>query len=72
VRELPSQTTKGEFVQAHYLVGLIEAALQESLLAYSDDAWARDFAHFRFIIDAKLPRKMAAGPCRFPSARAPH
>jgi hypothetical protein len=58
---LSSQISNGEFVQAHYLVELIEASLQESLLAYSDDAWAGDFAHFRFIIDAKLPRKMAAG-----------
>lgn len=57
---LSSQISNGEFVQAHYLVELIEAALQKSLLAYSDDAWARDFGQFRFILDAKLPRKMAA------------
>ena len=58
---LSSQISNGEFVQAQYLVELIEAALQKALLAYADDAWAGDFDHFRFILDAKLPRKMAAG-----------
>jgi hypothetical protein len=57
---LSSQISNGEFVQAHYLVELIEVALQKSLLVYSDDAWAGDFDQFRFILDAKLPRKMAA------------
>jgi Protein of unknown function (DUF3800) len=58
---LSTQISNGEFVQAHYLVALIEAALQKSLLAYAHEAWSDDFHQFRFILDAKLPRKMAAG-----------
>ena len=40
---------------------LILAALQKSLLAYAHESWMDDFAEFWFIVDAKLPRKMAAG-----------
>lgn len=58
---LASQIADGEFVQAQYLVELISAALQKSLLAYAHQSWMDDFAEFWFIIDAKLPRKMAAG-----------
>ena len=58
---LASQIADGEFVQAQYLVELISAALQKSLLAYAHESWMYDFAEFWFIVDAKLPRKMAAG-----------
>jgi hypothetical protein len=58
---LSTQISNGEFVQAHYLVELIEAALQKSLVAYARDSWRDDFHQFRFIFDAKLPGKMAAG-----------
>jgi hypothetical protein len=58
---LASQIADGEFVQAHYLVELISAALQKSLLAYAYESWMDDCAEFWFIFDAKWPRKMAAG-----------
>jgi hypothetical protein len=58
---LASQIADGEFVQAQYLVELISAAFQKSLLAYAHESWAEDFNDFWFILDAKLPRKMASG-----------
>lgn len=58
---LASQITDGEFGQAQYLVELISAALQKSLLAYAHESWAGDFADYGFVVDAKLPRKLAAG-----------
>jgi hypothetical protein len=58
---LPSQISHGEFAQAHYLIELIFDALQKSLLVYVDDSWAADFNEFRFVLDGKLPTKMAAG-----------
>lgn len=58
---LASQISHGEFVQAHYLIELITAALQKSLLVYAHDSWRDDFHEFHFILDGKLPRKMAAG-----------
>jgi hypothetical protein len=58
---LASQIADGEFVQAQYLVELLSAALQKSLVAHAHESWADDFAHFWFILDAKLPRRMAAG-----------
>jgi hypothetical protein len=57
---LESQISHGEF-QAHYLVELIADALQKALLVYHEDRWRADFQDFRFILDGKLPQKMAAG-----------
>ena len=58
---LNSQISHGEFAQAHYLIQLIAAALQKSLYWYHEDRWRGDFRQFEFILDAKLPEKMAAG-----------
>ena len=58
---LASQISHGEFAQAHYLVELVIAAIQKSLLVYFEDRWRDDFYDFFFILDAKLPTKMAAG-----------
>jgi hypothetical protein len=58
---LRSQISHGEFVQAQYLVELIAAALQKSLYLYYEDRWRNDFNDFYFVLDAKLPGKMAAG-----------
>jgi Protein of unknown function (DUF3800) len=58
---LASQISHGEFVQAHYLVELVIDAIQKSLIAYVEDRWRYDFHDFQFILDAKLPAKMAAG-----------
>jgi hypothetical protein len=58
---LVSQISHGEFVQAHYLIELIADAVQKSLHRYFEDRWRDDFDDFRFVLDAKLPSKMAAG-----------
>lgn len=43
------------------LVRLIHAALFKSLVRYLDDAWRDELVDFRFILDGKLPNKLAAG-----------
>jgi len=58
---LASQITHGEFVQAHYMIELIIAAVQKSLYSYHEDRWREDFHDFHFVLDGKLPQKMAAG-----------
>jgi hypothetical protein len=58
---LASQVSHGEFVQALYLVELIIDAVQKALLLYHEDRWRDDFEDFNFVLDAKLPTKMAAG-----------
>lgn len=58
---LASQISHGEFVQAHYLIVLIANALQKSLYIFFEDRWRGDFHDFHFVLDAKLPSKMAAG-----------
>jgi hypothetical protein len=58
---LASQITHGEFVQAHYMIKLIIAAIQKSLYWYHEDRWREDFHDFHFVLDGKLPQKMAAG-----------
>jgi hypothetical protein len=58
---LASQVSHGEFVQAQYLVELVIAAVQKALFVYFEDDWRGDFDEFVFILDAKLPSKMAAG-----------
>lgn len=58
---LATQISDSEFAQAHYLVELVVDAIQKSLLVYMGDHWRDDFRDFHFILDAKLPKKMAAG-----------
>ena len=58
---LASQVSHGEFVQAQYLIELVIAAVQKALFVYFQNEWRDDFDDFFFILDAKLPSKMAAG-----------
>jgi hypothetical protein len=58
---LVSQVSHGEFIQASFLVGLILEAFQKSLIAFHEDKWRESFHDFHFVLDAKLPGKMAAG-----------
>jgi hypothetical protein len=58
---LAAQVSHGAFVQAHYLIELIADALQKSFYVFFEDRWREDFHDFHFVIDAKLPSKMAAG-----------
>jgi hypothetical protein len=57
---LPSQIPHGDFVQAQFMLGLIADALQKALLWYQEDRWAPDLATFYFVLDGKLPAKMAS------------
>lgn len=43
------------------LVGLIHAVLFKSIVRYIDDSWRDDLVDFHFILDGKLPDKLAAG-----------
>jgi len=58
---LASKISHGEFVQANYLIRLIAAGLQKAIFAYHEDQWRDDWLELRFILDGKLPAKMAAG-----------
>jgi hypothetical protein len=59
--ELSSRVSDSEYIQAHMLVGQIHAALFKSIVRYIDDSWRDDLVHFHFILDGKLPDKLAAG-----------
>jgi hypothetical protein len=59
--ELSSRVSDSEYIQAHMLVQLIHAALFKSIVRYVDDSWRADLVDFYFILDAKLPDKLAAG-----------
>jgi uncharacterized protein DUF3800 len=59
--ELSSRVSDSEYIQAHMLVGLIHAALFKSIVRYIDDSWRAELVDFYFILDAKLPDKLAAG-----------
>lgn len=59
--ELSSRVSDSEYIQAHMLVGLIHAAIFKSIVRYIDDSWRADLVDFYFILDAKLPDKLAAG-----------
>jgi hypothetical protein len=59
--ELSSRVSDSEYIQAHMLVGLIHAVLFKSIVRYIDDAWRDDLVDFHFILDGKLPDKLAAG-----------
>jgi hypothetical protein len=58
---LSSQITHGDFVQAQFMLGLIADALQKALLWFQDDHWASDLTEFHFMLDGKLPTKLASG-----------
>jgi uncharacterized protein DUF3800 len=59
--ELASRVNNSEYVQADLLVGLIHGALFKSIVRYVDDGWRDDLADSHFILDGKLPGKLAAG-----------
>jgi hypothetical protein len=58
---LTAQISHGEFLQAQFLLHLIRDALQKTILKYCSDKWRDDSWDFQFVIDGKLPAKMAAG-----------
>lgn len=59
--ELASRVSNSEYIQTDMLVGLIHAALFKSLVRFLDDGWRDDLGDFHFILDAKLPGKLAPG-----------
>lgn len=50
-----------EWVQADLLISLVHRALNKTIYMFLDDKWRDDFRDFRFIFDAKLEGKLAAG-----------
>lgn len=58
---LTAQISHGEFIQAQFLVHLIRDALQKAIFRYCVDEWRDDSWDFHFVVDGKLPAKMAAG-----------
>jgi hypothetical protein len=59
--QLASRVNNAEYVQADMLVGLIHAGLFKSLVRFLDDGWRDDLVDLHFILDGKLPGKLAAG-----------
>lgn len=59
--ELASRVNNSEYVQADLFVPLIHAALFKSIVRYVDDRWRDDLVDFHFVLDGKLPGKLAAG-----------
>jgi hypothetical protein len=57
---LPQRVTNSQWAQADLLIGLIHAALFKCLVRYLEDEWREDFRDFHFILDGKLPGKLAA------------
>src|SRR5262249_32958149 len=57
----PSKPTNSEWVQSDLLIEFIHRALNKAIAFYSDDRWRPDFEDFRFILDGKLPEKLAPG-----------
>jgi len=58
---LASRINNSEYVQADLFGRLIHAALFKSIVRFLDDGWRDDLAEFFFVLDAKLPGKLAAG-----------
>lgn len=58
---LSSRVSHGEFIQASFMISLILEAFRKSLIVFHEDQWRESFYDFRFILDGKLPGKMAAG-----------
>jgi hypothetical protein len=59
--ELSSRVSDSEYIQAHMFVGLVHAALFKAIVRFVDNLWRNDLVDFHFILDAKLPGKLAAG-----------
>jgi len=58
---LPQRVSNREYVQADFLVRLIHGALFKTIVRFLDDRYRDDLADFHFILDGKLPGKLAAG-----------
>jgi len=58
---LASRINNSEYVQGDLFVRLIHAAVFKAIVRYLDDGWRDDLAEFDFILDGKLPGKLAAG-----------
>jgi len=58
---LPQRVNNSKYVQADLLVGLIHAALFKSIVRYLEERFRDDLVDFHFILDGKLPGKLAAG-----------
>ncbi len=58
---LASQISDGEFIQATLAIDLLFDAMQRAIGAFLEDEWREDFNRLDFIVDAKLPGKVAAG-----------
>jgi hypothetical protein len=58
---LPQRVNNSEYVQADLFVGLIHAALFKSIVRYLEERFRDDLVDFHFILDGKLPGKLAAG-----------
>jgi hypothetical protein len=58
---LDAQIRHGEFIQATFMLELIPAALQKSLIFYLGDRWREDSWDFRFVLDAKLRTRWRQG-----------
>lgn len=57
----PGRISNSEYIQADFLITLIHAALKKSILAHYEERWRDDLVDFHFILDGKLPNKLAAG-----------
>jgi hypothetical protein len=68
---LASQISHGEFIQARFLLELVADSLQKSLYYFQDDRWRDDFRDFRFVVDGKLPNKLASGEKYFSESIVP-
>jgi len=58
---LASQISDVEFLHAILYVDLVHASLQKALLVFTRNEWKADLTAFRFMLDARLPGKLAAG-----------
>jgi hypothetical protein len=59
--ELTTRISNSEYVQADLFVSLIHAALFKAIVRFLDDGWRDDLSQFFFVLDGKLPNKLAAG-----------
>jgi Protein of unknown function (DUF3800) len=55
------RVSHAEWVQANSLVDLFHYAINKAVGFHHDEKWRPDFEAFRFILDAKLPGKLAPG-----------
>lgn len=57
----PGKIPHSEWVQTDLLIDLFHRAINKAIVFYVDDKWRADFEQFRFILDGKLPGKLARG-----------